>query len=121
MPASRWPTATAWRICTENRWWSAFGKKRGKNGKAGPPVHDDLVVRDFTADAPNQLWLSDITEHRTGEGKLYLLVTWNQYDCSTDMRGGLSRGHGSLGFGCCGVSALVRAVTAALFGVCEDT
>jgi hypothetical protein len=36
------------------RWWSAFGKKRGKNGKKpGPPVHDDLVERDFTADAPN--------------------------------------------------------------------
>ena len=31
---------TAWRICTENKWWSVFGKKRGKNGKAGPPVHD---------------------------------------------------------------------------------
>jgi len=64
---------TAWRICSDNRWWSAFGKrKRGKNGKPGPPVHDDLVERDFTADAPNQLWLSDITEHHTGEGKLYL-------------------------------------------------
>ncbi|MFN6548754.1 MULTISPECIES: IS3 family transposase [Mycobacteriaceae] len=63
---------TGWRICTDNRWWSVFGKKRGKNGKAGPPVHDDLVERDFTADAPNQLWLTDITEHRTGEGKLYL-------------------------------------------------
>src|SRR6476619_7779071 len=60
------------RICTANRWWSVFGKKRGKNGKPGPPVHDDLVERDFTADKPNQLWLSDITEHRTGEGKLYL-------------------------------------------------
>jgi transposase InsO family protein len=63
---------TAWRICTDNKWWSVFGKKRGKNGKVGPPVHDDLVERDFTADTPNQLWLSDITEHRTGEGKLYL-------------------------------------------------
>jgi putative transposase len=50
-----------------------FGKrKRGKNGKVGSPVHDDLVSRDFTADAPNQLWLVDITEHQTGEGKLYL-------------------------------------------------
>ena len=48
-----------------------MGKKRGKNGKVGPPVHDDLVER-FTADVPNQLWLSDITGHRTGEGKLYL-------------------------------------------------
>ena len=52
---------TAWRIGSTNGWWSAFGKKRGKNGKPGPPVHDDLVGRDFTADAPNQLWLSDIT------------------------------------------------------------
>ncbi len=64
---------TAWRICSENRWWSAFGKKkRGKNGKTGPPVHDDLVSRVFAAIAPNALWLADITEHRTDEGKLYL-------------------------------------------------
>ncbi|MDH6248025.1 putative transposase [Mycobacterium sp. OTB74] len=63
---------TAWRICTDNGWWSVFGKKRGKNARVGPPVHDDLVARDFTAAAPNQLWLSDITEHPTTEGKLYL-------------------------------------------------
>jgi putative transposase len=64
---------TMWRVCSANGWWSAFGKKRGKNGKKpGPPVHDDLVKRDFTAEAPNELWLADITEHRTGEGKLYL-------------------------------------------------
>ncbi|MCX5524143.1 IS3 family transposase [Streptomyces bobili] len=65
---------TAWRICRDNGWWSAFGKRRGrgKNAKAGPPVHDDRVQRDFTADGPNRLWLTDITEHPTGEGKLYL-------------------------------------------------
>jgi len=64
---------TMWRVCSTNGWWSAFGKKRGKNGKKpGPPVHDDLVKRNFTAEAPNQLWLADITEHWTGEGKLYL-------------------------------------------------
>jgi putative transposase len=63
---------TAWRICADNKWWSVFGKKRGKNGKPGPPVHDDLVARDFTAEGPNTLWLSDITEHSTREGKLYL-------------------------------------------------
>ena len=64
---------TAWKICRDNAWWSAFGKtKRGKNGKAGPPVHDDLVRREFTAEGPNRLWLTDITEHRTSEGKLYL-------------------------------------------------
>jgi putative transposase len=64
---------TMWRVCSDNGWWSAFGKKRGKNGKKpGPPVHDDLVERNFAAEHPNQLWLADITEHRTGEGKLYL-------------------------------------------------
>ena len=63
---------TAWRICSQHRLWSVFGKKRGKNGKVGPPVHDDLVERDFTAEAPNQLWLADITEHPSREGKLYL-------------------------------------------------
>ncbi len=73
---------TAWRIASANGWWSVFGKKRGKNGKKpGPPVHDDLcaVVDErgrtrhvFTADAPNELWLTDITEHKTAEGKLYL-------------------------------------------------
>ena len=66
---------TAWRIASENGWWSAFGKKRGKNGKKpGPAVHDDLctvtdekgrVRHEFTAAAPNQLWLTDITEHKT--------------------------------------------------------
>ncbi len=64
---------TAWKICSENRWWSAFGKKKARSGKkAGPPIHDDLVQRVFTADGPNELWLGDLTEHRTREGKLYL-------------------------------------------------
>ncbi|MGW2088746.1 IS3 family transposase [Streptomyces sp. NPDC001880] len=72
---------TAWRICRDNGWWSAFGKRRGrgKNAKAGPPVHDDLVRRDFTAAGPNRLWLTDITEHATGEGKLYLCAVKDVY------------------------------------------
>lgn len=71
---------TAWRICASNGWWSVFGKKRGKNGKRpGPPTHDDLVNRDFTAGAPNVLWLSDITEHATSEGKLDLCAIKDVY------------------------------------------
>ncbi|MFI0895005.1 hypothetical protein [Streptomyces sp. NPDC020983] len=31
-------------------------------------MDDDLVRHDFTADRPNQLWLTDIIEHATGEG-----------------------------------------------------
>lgn len=62
-----------WRICRDHQWWSCFGKpKARKSSKPGAPAHDDLVRRDFTATAPNELWLTDITEHRTREGKLYL-------------------------------------------------
>jgi putative transposase len=61
-----------WRICRDNAWWSAFGKpKRGKGSKPGAPSHEDLVRRNFTAEAPNVVWLADITEHWTDEGKLY--------------------------------------------------
>ena len=41
------------RICRDQQWWSAFGKRRGKNGKKpGPPAHDNRVRRDFAADRP---------------------------------------------------------------------
>ena len=72
---------TAWRICRDNGWWSVFGKRkgRGKNAKTGPPVHDDRVRRNFTAEGPNQLWLTDITEHPTVEGKLYLCAVKDVY------------------------------------------
>lgn len=60
------------RLCSSQRIWSVFAKKRGLTRKAGPPVHDDMVKRGFPATAPNRLWLTDITEHRTDEGKLYV-------------------------------------------------
>ncbi|GAB3313774.1 hypothetical protein GCM10027451_27920 [Geodermatophilus aquaeductus] len=47
-------------------------KKGDLNRKAGPPVHDDLVNRQFTAAARNAVGLTDITEHPAAEGKLYL-------------------------------------------------
>ena len=69
-----------WRICRDNGWWSCFGKpKRGKGSKPSAPAHDDLVRRDFTATAPNELWLTDITEHWTREGKLYLCAIKDVY------------------------------------------
>ena len=60
------------RLCSQQQIWSVFAKRRGLNRKAGPPVHDDLVDRQFTAPAADLVWLTDITEHPTGEGKLYL-------------------------------------------------
>ncbi len=61
-----------WRLCSQQRLWSLHAKKRGLNRKAGPPVHDDRVRRAFTAPDLDRLWLTDITEHPTGEGKVYL-------------------------------------------------
>ncbi|NEC11510.1 IS3 family transposase [Streptomyces sp. SID8014] len=71
---------TGWRICRDNRWESVFGKRkgRGKNAKAGPP-DDDRGRRSFTAPATNRRWLTDITEHATGEGKLYLCAVKDVY------------------------------------------
>jgi len=60
------------RLCSENRIWSATVKKSRSSKRPGPPVHDDLLERDFTSVAPNRRWVGDITEHRTREGKLYL-------------------------------------------------
>jgi putative transposase len=60
------------RLCTQQRLWSLHARKRGLSRRPGPPVHDDLVAKKFTAEGPNQLWLTDITEHQTKEGKLYL-------------------------------------------------
>lgn len=45
-------------------------KRKGiKNIKQHPTT--DLVNRQFTRSKPNQLWITDITEHPTKEGKLY--------------------------------------------------
>lgn len=34
----------------------------------------DLVNRQFSVDGPDRLWVSDITEHPTGQGKVYVAV-----------------------------------------------
>ena len=50
-----------------------FGKKKScKARRPGTPAHDDLVRRVFAATRPNELWLTDLTEHATSEGKIYL-------------------------------------------------
>jgi len=46
-------------------------RKRGRRRPA-PAVHVDLVRRRFIADAPDRLWCTDITEHPTGDGTVYL-------------------------------------------------
>lgn len=60
------------RLCSAHGIISVLARKKGRRAKPGEPVHDDLVRRAFGAKAPNELWFTDITEHPTGEGKLYL-------------------------------------------------
>jgi putative transposase len=63
-----------WRLCRAQRVWSTTTKKgrRGSGKSPGPAMHDDLVQRNFTAARLDAVWLTDITEHPTVEGKVYL-------------------------------------------------
>jgi len=71
---------TAWRLCADAGITSAAQRRRrSRNKKQGPPVFDDFVQRVFAADAPNRLWLTDITEHWTAEGKLYCCAMKDVY------------------------------------------
>lgn len=63
---------TAWKLCNSAGIKAKIVRKGPKASKSLPAIHDDLVQRNFTAVKPNQVWLTDITEHPTREGKLYL-------------------------------------------------
>jgi len=39
----------------------------------------DLVNRQFSVDAPNRLWITDITEHPTAAGKVYCAAVMDAY------------------------------------------
>lgn len=53
-----------------------FGCTRRNPARLGFP---DLVKRSFKADAPNQLWVADMTQHQTGEGWLYLAAVIDMF------------------------------------------
>lgn len=77
---------TAWRLCVDAGITSAAKRRpRAKSKKQGPPVFDDFVKRQFRADAPNRLWLTDIREPWTGEGKLYCCAMKDVYSISDRM------------------------------------
>lgn len=81
---------TAWKITSTMGWWSVFMKKKTRRGATapGPAVHDDLCAYEdehgvlrhrFAAAGPNELWLTDITEHHTREGRLYVSAIKDAY------------------------------------------
>lgn len=59
--------------CTERRFrWTA-------TARAELPAAPDRLRRDFTAMAPDQRWVSDITSVRTGQGWLHLAIVLDLY------------------------------------------
>jgi hypothetical protein len=63
-------------------------RRAGLAGATGRPkwrhvkpdqIAADLVDRDFARSQPNQLWVTDITEHPTREGKLYCAVVLDSF------------------------------------------
>jgi putative transposase len=95
------------RLCRIAGIAASHHKKRSKPGSTGPAPHDDLlavvdehgVIRhEFRADAPNKVWLWDISEHPTKEGKLYICAIKDvysnrivAYSIDARMKGSLAR------------------------------
>jgi putative transposase len=55
------------------------GPKKHKKNLVNQATEEDLVKRNFTVDRPNVLWLTDITEHPTSEGKVYCCAVLDAY------------------------------------------
>ncbi len=49
-------------------------RRRAKPAPAQRATTEDLVQRKFGREGPNELWMTDVTEHPTREGKLYCCV-----------------------------------------------
>jgi putative transposase len=85
-----------------------------------PVSRPDLIGRDFTAEEPGTRMVGDITYLRTGQGWLYLSVTWNHSACRRVCAGLCSvasrqaTGDGGVaGDGCDGVAGQVACAGAA--------
>ena len=54
------------------------GRRKWKRIRADD-ISTDLVKREFGREGPNQLWVTDITEHPTREGKIYCCAILDTY------------------------------------------
>ena len=60
------------RIMAANALVGAHARRRWRRGRPDLAPAPDLVNRQFTAERPDDVWLADITEFRSGEGKFYV-------------------------------------------------
>jgi putative transposase len=58
---------------------SGVHRRRWRHSRRAEAVWPDRVQRQFRADAPDRLWVSDITQHRTREGWVYAAVVLDVY------------------------------------------
>ncbi|MGH8963768.1 MAG: IS3 family transposase [Actinomycetes bacterium] len=56
-----------------------LSRRHARRDPTGPATEDDLAHRQFTVDAPDRLWLTDITKHPTNEGKLHCTAVMDAY------------------------------------------
>jgi putative transposase len=54
-------------------------KRRGCTRRDGSEPAEDLVNRSFDPAEPDRLWVMDVTEHPTSEGKVYLAVVLDAF------------------------------------------
>jgi putative transposase len=54
-------------------------RRKGRRNLVNAATEEDLVRRQFTAAAPDRLWLTDITEHPAADGKLYCAAVMDAY------------------------------------------
>ena len=73
---------TIYRVCKDNN--LLIKRKRNPNGitKADKEAQksENIIKQDFTAEAPNEKWLSDVTEVACSDGKLYVSAVFDCYD-----------------------------------------
>ena len=58
---------------------SGVHRRRWRHGRRAEAIWPDRVQRQFRADAPDRLWVTDITQHRTTEGWVYAAVVLDVY------------------------------------------
>jgi putative transposase len=67
------------RLMRANGLVGAHASKKWRRGRPDAGGLLDLLERDFTATAPNQRWVADITEFGTGQGRFFLAAVRDLY------------------------------------------